>query len=172
MTFEEVMDLLVAIKCTPEQIATAAKLISMRVPAVRKGDGGDAFARFWGAWPNKVGKPAAERAFRKVAGEVEDILAGVERYVRTKSADRPWLNPATFINQRRWEDQPAPVSLPVYDARKDGIALLLDEVRNHEQRQTEIAGPDVRRLSVLPSLGGDAVGDVEDIFGSSGNLHR
>lgn len=171
MTLDEVMDLLVAIKCSPEQIAQAAKLVSMRVPAVRKGETGEAFARFWQAWPNKVGKPAAERAFKKVADELDAILAGIERYIANKPCDRPWLNPATFLNQRRWEDQPAPVSQPIYDARKDGLALLMQEVRRHEQ-QSEVAGADVRRLPVLSSIGGDVVGDNSDLFGSSRNLHR
>lgn len=171
MTLEEVMDLLVAIECTPEQIATAAKLVAMRVPAVRKGDGGDAFARFWQAWPNKVGKPAAERAFKKVAHELDDILAGIDRYVRSKPADRPWLNPATFLNQRRWEDQPAPVAQSFYDARKDGVALLLQEVSRHE-RQSEQLGADVRGLPVLSPIGGDAGGNDQDLFGGHRNLHR
>ena len=168
MTLEEIMDLLVAIRCTPEQIAQAAKLISMRVPTVRKGDGGDAFARFWGAWPNKVGKPAAERAFKKVAGEIDAILAGIERYVANKPCDRPWLNPATFLNQRRWEDQPAPVSPQMFDARKDGLALLMQEMRRHEQ--SEILGQDVRRLPLLPAVAGDADGNASDLSGCPGNL--
>ena len=70
-----------------------------------------AFDRFWNAWPNRVGKPAAERSFAKVADELDAILAGVAAYVRDKPADRPWLNPATFLNQRRWEDAPASVAL-------------------------------------------------------------
>ena len=70
-----------------------------------------AFGQFWEAWPNKVGKPAAEKAFRKHAGQVEAIIAGVERYIATKPADRPWLNPATFLNQERWKDQPAAVTI-------------------------------------------------------------
>jgi uncharacterized protein YdaU (DUF1376 family) len=66
------------------------------------------FGRFWSVFPNKVGKPAAEKAFAKVADEIDAILAGVDAYVRDKPPDRPWLNPATFLNQRRWEDAPAP----------------------------------------------------------------
>ncbi len=67
----------------------------------------EAFDRFWSVWPNKVGRPSAERSFAKVAAEVDAIVCGVAAYVRDKPADRPWLNPATFLNQRRWEDRPA-----------------------------------------------------------------
>lgn len=65
------------------------------------------FELFWQAWPNKTGKPVALKAFFKVWQETEAILAGVERYIRDKPPDREWLNPATFLNQRRWEDSPA-----------------------------------------------------------------
>lgn len=63
----------------------------------------------WSIWPNKVGKPAALKALRSALerATISEICAGVENYVRTKPPDRPWLNPATFLNQNRWEDQPA-----------------------------------------------------------------
>ena len=70
------------------------------------------FADFWNLWPNKVGKPAALKAFvgaRKRAG-LDAIVEGVFAYIRDKPPDRPWLNPATFLNQNRWEDQPAQVA--------------------------------------------------------------
>lgn len=71
------------------------------------------FDRFWMIWPNKVGKPAAAKAFFKVRGEAEAIIAGVPRYVaETERLGRPWLNPATFLNQRRWEDSPAMTATP------------------------------------------------------------
>ncbi len=64
---------------------------------------------FWPAYPHKVGKPAALRAFgpaRKRAS-LEDILAGLGRYKRDKPPDRAWCNPATFLNQDRFADEPA-----------------------------------------------------------------
>lgn len=65
------------------------------------------FDRFWRIWPNKVGRPAARRAYDKHWLEELEIIAGVERYILEKPPDRPWLNPATFLNQERWKDQPA-----------------------------------------------------------------
>jgi hypothetical protein len=70
------------------------------------------FNIFWADWPNKVGKPAAVKALaaaRKRGVPFEAIMLGVHAYIRTKPPDRPWLNPATFLNQDRWEDQPAKV---------------------------------------------------------------
>ncbi len=69
------------------------------------------FDSFWSMWPNRVGKPAALKALasaRKRAS-LNAILDGVQSYIRDKPPDRPWLNPATFLNQNRWEDQPAKV---------------------------------------------------------------
>lgn len=66
--------------------------------------------QFWPAFPNKVGKPAAERAFyaaRKRGCDLDRIMAGLDRYIRAKPPDRPWMNPATFLNQERFEDEPA-----------------------------------------------------------------
>jgi hypothetical protein len=66
------------------------------------------FTDFWSLFPNKVGRRDAERAFDKARQRVsfETIIAGLQRYA-SKADDRPWCNPATFLNQDRWEDQPA-----------------------------------------------------------------
>jgi hypothetical protein len=72
----------------------------------------DDFEIFWQVWPNKVGKPSAVRAFiaaQQRGSELQPILSGIQRYIADKPPDRPWLNPATFLNQNRWEDQPAQV---------------------------------------------------------------
>lgn len=66
---------------------------------------------FWPKYPHKVGKPAAakawEKLWRELHGDIAPIIGGLERYCRDKPADRPWLNPATFLNQRRFDDEPA-----------------------------------------------------------------
>jgi hypothetical protein len=112
----------------------------------------DAFNRFWSVWPHKVGKPDAARSFLRVAGEVDAIISGVERYIRDKPPDRSWLNPGTFLNQRRWEDQPAPVAAHVPFERADnGMTTILKEIYENERRQNESPGRDVPRLSVVSS---------------------
>lgn len=66
------------------------------------------FAEWYSIYPNKVGKAAAERAFASARkrSSFEEILTGLRRYV-SKRDDRPWCNPATWLNQDRWHDQPA-----------------------------------------------------------------
>lgn len=65
--------------------------------------------RFWPAYPHKVGKPDARKAFRRArkAHPLAAILFGLDRYIAEKPGERPWLNPATFLNQERFNDQPA-----------------------------------------------------------------
>ena len=71
----------------------------------------DGFDSFWSAYPKKVAKPAAQKAFKaaKINGHLPEVLADIE----AKSQSDSWLankgqfipNPATYLNQRRWEDQ-------------------------------------------------------------------
>jgi hypothetical protein len=71
----------------------------------------DKFESFWKTYPRKQGKGAAEKAWKKahVNGEFDSLLAALERQ---KCSDQ-WRkdggqfvpNPATWINQRRWEDE-------------------------------------------------------------------
>lgn len=74
------------------------------------------FARFWEAYPNKVGKAAAEAAYAKALKRITGpdppsvLLAGVER----AKASRAWAegfipHPTTWLRQGRWDDQPAEV---------------------------------------------------------------
>lgn len=80
-------------------------------PSPPKGGSSPAeFDQFWSMYPNKVGKRDAEKAFSKAVkrADISIILAGLKAYVG-KTDDRPWCNPATWLNQDRWEDAPADV---------------------------------------------------------------
>lgn len=70
-----------------------------------------AFDVFWAAYPKKVGKIAARKAFEKVHVPVDELLAAVER----QKNGRQWKrdngqyipNPTTWLNQGRWDDEVA-----------------------------------------------------------------
>jgi uncharacterized protein YdaU (DUF1376 family) len=81
---------------------------------------GSEFDTFWRSYPHKVGKRAAMTAFSRALGRasLDEILDGVERYRRDKPADRNWCNPATYLNEDRWTDQPGPP--PQFQARATG----------------------------------------------------
>jgi hypothetical protein len=132
-------DALFALECAGFKVIAA----DQKLPAVMALDiGGDDFSAFWKVWPNKVGKPAAQKAFvaaRRKGHTVDAIMLGLERYIATKPPDRPWLNPATFLNQERFNDQPAQVAAKPQTAR----AQRSDELRDYEEtlrREIENAG--------------------------------
>ena len=67
------------------------------------------FDQFWEAYPHKVGKKAARKSFDTAikTTDIETMLTAVRRYISNKPADRQFCNPATWLNQGRWEDVPA-----------------------------------------------------------------
>jgi len=67
------------------------------------------FAEFWSTYPKKAAKPAAIKAWKKIKEEeIQPILKDIE----FKKSSPSWTkdggqfvpNPATYLNQRRWED--------------------------------------------------------------------
>ena len=116
------------------------------------------FDEFWEAWPNKVGKPIAAKSYAKVSGEHEAIMEGLSAYIASKPSDRPWLNPSTFLNQRRWEDLPAPVDArgnaakPKISAITEAI-LFMDEDDGQSETDTLGNSSPVQQIPFLVSNG-------------------
>jgi hypothetical protein len=91
------------------------------------------FEAFWQDYPHKVGKRAAATAFDRARrrASFEVIAAGLTRYAG-KTDDRPWCNPATWLNQDRWDDQPGPSQ---EGNGKPGVALAVVEKHKRDLRQ-------------------------------------
>lgn len=118
-------------ECAPDGALLPAKA-AIPLDRIKK------FAEFWEAYPHKVGKRAAILAFERVAKSktvtFADLMAGLDRYVR-KTDDRPWCNPATWLNQGRWDDKPAanggkndrPTIIDALNAQRDAIQQLRQE---------------------------------------------
>ena len=66
---------------------------------------------FWKQYPRKVGKAAAARSWKTHAGRdlLPTILDAVARERRTSKKWQEGIipNPATWLNQHRWEDEPS-----------------------------------------------------------------
>ncbi len=70
------------------------------------------FAEFWSAWPRKVGKAQAEKAWTKLHPS-DDLVAAILRAIAAQSRSPQWLkdggqfipHPATWLNGKRWEDE-------------------------------------------------------------------
>lgn len=68
------------------------------------------FNEFWSAYPKKVGKKDAQRAFAKVPkAEWPKLIPAVERQKKSKQwqkDDGQYIpNPSTWLNQGRWDDE-------------------------------------------------------------------
>ena len=71
------------------------------------------FLSFWSAYPKKVGKGDAEKAWKKIkspSATLDFILAALEWQIPSadwkKDNGQYVPNPSTYLNQRRWEDAP------------------------------------------------------------------
>lgn len=77
------------------------------------------FDRFWGAYPRKVSKADARKAFAKLNPDtelVEAMLRALDWQKRlpewTKDGGQFIPYPATWLNARRWEDEPEGSPMP------------------------------------------------------------
>lgn len=100
------------------------------------------FNAFWQAYPSKVGKIDARKAFDKLAPN-DELLQRMLEAIANQSASKRWKdgfipNPSTWLNQGRWDDelQPADGSVgqilahhPMSKAaiEKDGMRLGVGE---------------------------------------------
>ena len=67
------------------------------------------FDAFWAAYPRKVGKADARKAFKKAKAPLDTLLAAIDRQKQSdqwqKSGGQYIPNPSTWLNQGRWEDE-------------------------------------------------------------------
>lgn len=72
----------------------------------------DDFDRFWQAYPRRVGKGDARRAFGKAIGKTS--LAVILKALEWQRHQPGWMkdggefipHPSTWLNQERWDDEP------------------------------------------------------------------
>ena len=70
----------------------------------------DGFDLFWNSYPKKVGKGKAEEAWQKHQPDLETVL----KTLTWQKSSKQWFkedgtyipNPTTYINQKRWLDEP------------------------------------------------------------------
>ena len=67
------------------------------------------FDKFWSAYPKKVGKKEAKKAFTKVGVSTDILVDAIEKQKQSKQWQKDngqyIPNPATWLNQSRWEDE-------------------------------------------------------------------
>lgn len=100
----------------------AAKLeqIEQRVTALEAGKRSKAndmaeFEKWWACYPKKVGKKAALKAFQNAQNRprIDDLLKAIDRAKLSeqwrKDGGQFIPNPATWLNQGRWDDEPVQI---------------------------------------------------------------
>lgn len=75
------------------------------------------FEQFWAAYPRKVSKAAARKAFVRVmsksgAPSLADLLAAVARYASSVTELRFVAHPTTWLNGERWHDETGATHAP------------------------------------------------------------
>ena len=96
----------------------------------------EGFESFWAAYPRKVAKPAALKAYAKALRRLTDpdgpgvILAGLRRHLPAWEDTEPDLvpHPTTWLNQDRFHDEPTPPRNPM-------PRLIHDRDRPHQDRR-------------------------------------
>lgn len=92
-----------------------------------KTDRTDKFDCFWAEYPKKVAKNEAKKAFAKL-NPTEDFLSKMLETLKWQKKSDQWTkdggqyipNPATWLNQKRWEDEPTvSVKTPKKDTSYD-----------------------------------------------------
>lgn len=84
------------------------------------------FALFWKAYPKKVGKGAAEKSWKKIKPSAE-LFDRIMAAIDAAKASEQWQredgryipNPATWLNQSRWEDE-LPAAAPFFSQPQPG----------------------------------------------------
>ena len=82
------------------------------LPPTPKGDCADGFEEFWEAYPKKVSKPSAKKAWARLNADRPMVAAILADITRRKSS-KEWTpermqyvpHPSTYLNNRRWEDE-------------------------------------------------------------------
>jgi hypothetical protein len=121
-----------------------------QAPRQNRGDG--AFERFWAAYPRRVAKEAARKAFAsaiKRGADPETLIAGAQRYaVERKDQDPKYTkHPATWLNGGCWEDElPGGAVIdqtgnlvavhqpPPQQPRRTGYTAIADEMNEEIER--------------------------------------
>ena len=91
-----------------------------------------AFDEFWAAYPRRVAKQAAKRAFAtaiKNGTSAATLIDGARRYANERSGQpgKFTKHPATWLRDGCWEDEAPQREHSYLDDIADGLALIPDD---------------------------------------------
>ena len=106
------------------------------------------FERFWKAYPRKVNRVGARKAFDKIKPDealLEKIIAAIGKQIEseqwTKDGGQYIPHPATWLNGHRWEDELAPARpgkvLPGQDFKQRDYSDVENQIMNNLAKEME-----------------------------------
>lgn len=111
------------------------------------------FEEFWSAYPRKVSKPDALRAWKNLKPDLDAVLSGLRRWKAseqwTKDSGKFIPYPATWLNRQGWNDAIAGEKVePSADAVKSSEARLVALRRQNEERDRRMVEERRRQLGL------------------------
>jgi len=97
------------------------------------------FEDFWIAYPRKVGKQAAMKAYARAirTAKPDEIIAGARRYAEDPNrVDAFTAHPTTWLNAGRWADGPLPERIKTADEKRAEEKRMIEERRRREIEET------------------------------------
>jgi hypothetical protein len=114
-------------------------------PSTLDADQKRAFEEWYGRYPNKQHRPEAERAWRKLNPDTE-LLHVLIGDIETRRRGRKWSegyveHPATYLNNRVWEDDIEPVRVaPVRATHTNGTGFSSDDAFSKNMQRLRAVG--------------------------------
>ncbi|MFG1302157.1 hypothetical protein V5F49_20420 [Xanthobacter sp. V3C-3] len=102
--------------------------------------------RFWSVYPHRVGKSDAlaklDRIRKSRRVSFDKLMSGLDAYIASKPPDRQWCNPATWLNQGRWDDEPSTPALhrSAGQPAQHDLAAAFDRLADHARRMEDAGG--------------------------------
>lgn len=95
------------------------------------------FEKFWNAYPKKVSKEQARRAFYKAKPNMSVIIPALEKFKACQQwQDKQYIpNPDTWIRNQRWEDE-----IIVEQAKKEFTPIQTTDKKNPMWKQIKDSG--------------------------------
>lgn len=129
----------------PSEVSPHTPLPNYPIPSLRSGNNAPARIRegwpkdyrdqFWLAYPAKTAKKAGLKALDRIAlaksgPSFAELMAGLERYVRTKPPDWAWAHAATWLNGERWTDEAEIIPIKRQAGAGNGVREATDALRD------------------------------------------
>lgn len=104
----------------------------------------ESFERFWRAYPNRKAKGAAAKSWEKINPDAE-LFAAIMSAIEWQSKSEDWTkeggrfipHPATWLNQKRWEDEQT-TKPPMTKAEIAAFATKMNEEARREAHNPEL----------------------------------